>query len=131
MRYVAKYSVLFMLLLLCFTSCKSYQWSGSSSISCNGHFIGTATRCTVTFTSSNNVNWTASSTVSGVTIQPSSGAEAAGKSSGTIHVTLPYDACQGSSGVYAGSLNFTDDTHGLQLTLNIVSAGGGMCTIKS
>ncbi len=130
MRYIGKLSGLLMLLLLSVTSCKSYQWSGSYTMSCN-RIIGSPTQCTITFTSVNNFDWTASSTVSGVTIQPSSGAQAAGKSSGDIHVTLPYDACPGSSGVYAGSLTFTDDAHDLQLVFNIVSAGGGVCTLKS
>jgi hypothetical protein len=131
MRYFGKLSGLLMLLLLSVTSCKSYQWSGSSSASCNGRILGSTTQCTVTFTSFNNFDWTASSTVSGVTIQPSSGAEAAGVSSGNIHVTIPYGACSGSSGVYEGSLNFTDDAHDLMLVFNIVSAGGDVCALKS
>lgn len=130
MRYARKRFGLFLLLLLSVTSCKSYQWSGASSVRCNSHLFGSATQCTITFTSNTNFEWTASSTVSGVTIQPSSGAEAAKMSSEDIHVTLPYDACPGSSGTNAGSLNFTDDAHDVQLTLHIVSAGGGACTIK-
>ena len=129
MRYPGKLSVLLIMLLLSVTSCKSYQWSGSSSYSCTRGFTG-PTQCTITFTPSENFDWTASSTASGVTIQPSSGVEAAGMSSGDIHVTLPHDACPGSSGVYAGSLNFTDDAHDLQILFNIVSAGGGACTLK-
>ncbi len=131
MRYFGKLSGLLLLLLLSGTSCKSYQWSGSSSVSCNSSILGSATQCTISFTSAKNFNWIASSTVSGVTIQPSSGAEVAGMSSGDIHVTLPSDACPGSSGIYAGSLNFTDDAHDLQLSFNIVSAGGSACTLKS
>ncbi len=124
-------SGLLLLLLLSVTACKSYQWSGSSSVSCNGRLIGSATHCTMTFTSVKKFAWTASSTVSVVTIQPSSGTEAAGMSSGTIHVTLPYDACPGSSGTYAGSLNFTDDADDVQLAFPIVSNGGGVCALKS
>jgi hypothetical protein len=131
MRYVGKLSGLLILLLLSGTSCKSYQWSGSSSASCNGRLFGSTTQCTVTFTSFNNFDWTASSTVSGVTIHPSSGAQAARVSSGTIHVTIPSSACSGSAGVYEGSLNFTDDAHDLRLVLNIVSAGGDVCALKS
>ena len=133
MRYFGKLSGLLILLLLSVTSCKSYQWSGSSTMSC-GYIIGSPTQCTITFTSFNNFDWTASSTVSGVTIQPSSGTEAAGISSGDIHVTLPNDGCPGSSGAYSayiGSLNFTDDAHDLRLVFNIMSAGGGVCTLKS
>ena len=132
MRYFGKLSWLLMLLLLSVTSCKSYQWSGSSSVSC-GYIIGSTNQCTITFTSAKNFDWTASSTVSGVTIQPSSGAEVAGMSSGDIHVTLPDDACPGPSGAYAahiGTLNFTDDAQDLQLFFNIVSAGGGFCALK-
>jgi hypothetical protein len=128
-RYFGKCSAL--LLFLSVTSCKSYQWSGSYSVSCNGSLFGSATQCTVSFTSANPFDWTASSTLDGVTIQPSSGTEAAGKSSGDIHVTLPSDACPGSSGVYAGSLNFTDAPHDLQLSFKIVGSGGGGCTLKS
>jgi hypothetical protein len=134
MRYFGKLSGLLILLLLSVTSCKSYHWSGSSTVSCNGRTIGSPTQCTITFTSFNNFDWTASSTVSGVTIQPSSGTEAAGIRSGDIHVTLPNDACPGSSGAYSayiGSLNFTDDAHDLMLLFNIVSAGGGVCALKS
>ena len=132
MRYFGKLSgLLLLLLLLSGTSCKSYQWSGSSSVSCNSSILGSTTQCTITFTSSNNFDWTASSTVSGVTIQPSSGEEAAGMSSGNIHVTIPYGACPASSGAYAGSLNFTDDAHDLMLLLKIVGAGGGGCALKS
>jgi hypothetical protein len=133
MRYVGKLSGLLMLLLLSVTSCKSYQWSGSYTVSCIGRIVGSPTPCTITFTSAKNFDWTASSTVSGVTIQPSSGAEAAGMSSGDIHVTLPYDACPGSSGAnaaYIGTLNFTDDAQDLQLLFNIVSAGQGFCALK-
>ena len=64
----------------------------------------------------------------------SSGTEAAGIRSGDIHVTIPDDTCPGSSGAYSaytGSLNFTDDAHDLRLVFNIVSAGGGVCTLKS
>ena len=128
MRYFGKLSGLLILLLLSGTSCKSYEWSGSSSVSC-GYIIGSATHCTITFSSAKYFDWTASSTVAGVTIQPSSGAEAAGMSSGAIHVTIP--SCPGSSGAYIGSLNFTDDAHDLMLIINIVSAGGGVCTLKS
>ena len=131
MRNVTKLSGLLILLLLSLTSCTIYQWSGTSSVSCNSSILGPATQCTITFTSAKNFNWTASSTVSGVTIQPSSGSEAAGKSSGDIHVTLPSDACPGTSGVSTGSLNFTDDAHGLQLSFKIVGSGGGACTITS
>jgi hypothetical protein len=130
MRDFGKLSGLLMLLLLSVTSCKSYQWSGSSSESCNG-MTGSTTQCTVTFTSSNNFDWTASSTISGVTIQPSSGSEAAGMSSGDIHVTIPSDARPVPSGVHEGSLDFTDDAHDLQLFFNIVGAGGGVCALKS
>ena len=131
MRDVGKLSGLLMLLLLSGTSCKSYQWSGSSTVICNGRFIGSPTHCTITFTSVNNFDWTASSSVSGVTIQPSSGTEAAGKSSGDIQVTLPEGTCPGTSGAYIGSLTFTDDAHDLQLLFTIVSAGGGGCALKS
>ena len=131
MRYFGKLSGLLILLLLSVTSCKSYQWSGLSSASCNSSILGSATHCTITFTSAKNFDWTASSTVSGVTIQPSSGTEAAGMSSGDIHVTLPNSACPASSGAYAGALNFTDDAHDLQLSFNIVGAGGGACNLKS
>ena len=131
MRSFGKRAGLLLFLLLCVTSCKSYQWSGSYSVSCTGSIFGSATQCTVSFTSANPFDWTASSTLDGVTIQPSSGTEAAGKSSGDIHVTLPSDACPGSSGVYAGSLNFTDDPHDLQLSFQIVGSGGGGCTLKS
>ncbi len=131
MRHFRKLSGLLILLLLSVTACTSYQWSGSYSVSCTNSFLGGTTQCTVTFTSGKNFNWTASSTVSGVTIQPSSGMEVAGKSSGDIHVTFPSDACPGSSGVYTGSLYFTDDTHGLQLSFKIVAAGGGACNLKS
>ena len=51
-------------------------------------------------------------------------------SSGDIHVTIPHDACPGSSGAYAGSLNFTDDAHDVQILFNIFSAGGGACALK-
>ncbi len=61
MRCFAKLSGLLLLLLLSVTACKSYQWSGSSSVSCNGHFIGSTTQCTITFTSAKQFNWTASS----------------------------------------------------------------------
>lgn len=131
MRYFGKLSGLLLLLLLSVTACKSYQWSGSSSVSCNSRFIGSTTQCTITFTSAKQFNWTASSAVSGVTIQPSSGTAAAGMSSGNIHVALPYDACPGSSGTYAGSLNFTDDADDLQRLFTIVSSGRGVCTLKS
>jgi hypothetical protein len=133
MRSFGKLSGLLMLLLLSVTSCKTYQWSGSDTVSC-GYIIGSATQCTITFTSPTTFDWTASSTVDGVTIQPSSGEEAAGKSSGDIHVTLPAGACPGPSGTYAayaGSLNFTDDAQDAQLSMNIVSAGGGVCSFKS
>jgi|GEM_PF-3242882 len=131
MRYSGKLSGLLLLLLLSVAACKSYQWSGSSSVSCNGHFIGSTTQCTITFTSAKQFNWTASSTVSGVTIQPSSGTEAAGMSSGNIQVTLPSDGCPGTSGTYAGSLNFTDEADDLQVIFTIVSSGGGVCALKS
>ena len=131
MRHFSKLSGLLLLLLLSVTACTTYQWSGSSSVNCTSSFLGGTTKCTVAFTSAKNFNWTASSTVSGVTIQPSSGSEAAGKSSGDIHVTLPSDACSGSSGAYTGSLNFTDDAHGLQLSFQIVASGAGACTLKS
>ena len=131
MRYFGKLSGLLLLLLLSVTSCKTYEWSGTYSTSCTSSIIGPATHCTVSFTPVKNFNWTVSSTVSGVTIQPSSGTAAAGKSSGDIHVTLPNDACPGSSGVYAGSLNFTDDAHGVQISFHIVGAGGGVCTLQS
>ena len=39
MRSFGKLSGLLMLLLLSVTSCKSYQWSGSDTVICNGHFI--------------------------------------------------------------------------------------------
>ena len=57
--------------------------------------------------------------------------QAKGEGSGDIHVTLPSDACPGTSGVYTGSLNFTDDAHGLQISFKIVASGGGACTLKS
>jgi hypothetical protein len=131
MRYFGKLSGLLLLLLLSVTACKSYQWSGSSSVSCNGRFMGSTTQCTITFTSAKQFNWTASSTVSGVTIQPSSGTAAAGMSSENIHVTLPSDGCPGTSGTYAGSLNFTDEADDLQVIFTIVSSGGGVCALKS
>jgi len=134
MRSFVKLSGLFILLLLSVTSCKTYQWSGSYTVFCNGHFSWEPMQCTITFTSPNTFDWTASSTVDGVTIQPSSGEEAAGKSSGDIHVTIPAGACPGPSGTsaaYIGSLNFTDDAHDVQLSLNIVSAGSGVCKFKS
>ncbi len=131
MRHFSKLSGLLLLLLLSMTSCTTYQWSGSDSVNCTSSFLGGTTRCTVTFTSAKNFNWTASSTVTGVTIQPSSGMESAGKGSGDIQVTFPSDACPGTSGVYTGSLNFTDDAHGLQISFKIVASGGGACTLKS
>jgi hypothetical protein len=100
-------------------------------MNCNSSVLESATQYTISFTSAKNFNWTASSTVSGVTIQPSTGTDVAGKSSGDIHVTLPNDACPGTSGIYTGSLNFTDDAHGLQLSFKIVGSGGGICNITS
>jgi len=134
MRSFGKLSGLLILLLLSVTSCKTYQWSGSDTVICIGHFSWEPKQCTITFTSSTTFDWTASSSVDGVTIQPSSGEEAAGKSSGDIHVTLPAGACPGPSGTYAayiGSLYFTDDAHDVQLLLNIVSAGSGVCALQS
>jgi hypothetical protein len=121
MRYPGKLSVLLIMLLLSVTSCKSYQWSGSFSSSCTRGFTG-PTQCTITFTPSKNFDWTASSTLDGVTVQPSSGSEAAGVSSGNIHVTIPDSACPISSGSFVGYLDFTDDTHHIQFQLNIVHA---------
>src|SRR6266851_9496608 len=114
MRRFWKLSVLLILLLLSVTSCSVYNWSGSSSHSCTSG-LASSVQCTITFTSSERFDWTASSTVDGVTFQPSSGSEAAGMSSGDIHVTL-------SSGACPGFLNFTDDTHQIQLGFNIVRA---------
>ena len=125
---------LLIVLLLSLTSCKTYQWSGSYSVNCNGHFSWEPMQCTITFTSPTAFDWTASSTVDGVTIQPSSGEEVAGKRSEDIHVTVPAGACPGSSGsnaTYTGSLNFTDDARDEQLSLNLVSAGGGTCAFQS
>ena len=130
MRHFRKLSGLLFLLLLSVTSCRTYQWSGWSTVNCTNSFLGGTTQCTVAFTSAKNFNWTASSTVSGVTIQPSSGAATAGKSSGDIQVTLPSDACSGSLGSYNGSLNFTDDALGWQVSFTIVASGGGSCTLK-
>ena len=135
MRSFGKLSGLLILLLLSVTSCKTYQWSGSDTVNCNGYAIVDATQqCRITFTSPTTFDWTASSTVDGVTIQPSSGEEAVGKSSGDIHVTIPAGACPGPSGTnaaYIGSLYFTDDAQDVQLSLNIVSAGSGVCTFQS
>ena len=134
MRYPGKLSVLLIMLLLSVTSsCKSYQWSGSFSSSCTRGFTG-PTQCSITFTPSKNFDWTASSTLDGVTVQPSSGSEAAGVSSGNIHVTIPDSACPISSGSFVGYLDFTDDTHHIQFQLNIVHATSrpsSSCTFSS
>jgi hypothetical protein len=114
MRRFWKLSTLFIVLLLSTTACSVYHWSGSSSHTCTSGFT-VSVQCTVTFTSFEHFNWTASSTVDGVTFQPSSGSDAAGVSSGDIHVTLPYGACP-------GFLNFTDNTHQILLQFNIARA---------
>lgn len=127
MRSFGKLSALLMLLLLSVTACKTYQWSGSYFVGCSGNIIGQSNQCTLTFTSSKDFDWTASSTISGVIIQPSTGSEAAGVKSGPIQITLPGGGCPGSKGAYAGSVYFTDDAHDIELTLNLVGTGSGDC----